>query len=613
MKKLFKPFALLFASAALLSACSSDEPAGNSVPENVKGMDAYLRVNIQDAGDMMTRDGDPTDGNLTTGDEDPNKNVNNGDYEFGNVDENTVVSAKFYFYTADKVFSQEGTLTQFKPTGSISDNIEVFGQNVLVLKNLTTNTTPKYMVTVLNAPADFKPGATLDDTRAALSAIRNNDNKKTFVMSTTSFVDASFTDQYGTNMLEPSNFNVQPAGTVTPDDVFDKDTENKLKVVEVYVERLAAKVEVRSVVATDENGCVELTVPVAGDPNSQGGAQATTTKLYVKLSKWGLTSTAKNSYMIKNIAGLDGSSSDTFTVWNAPERKRSFWGKSWLWGKDVDTENANFTSYDDATAEFNKSFAYCAENTNELGKIAEGSGTKNRNLTSVLFTAQVFEKDEADNLVALDMVRYNGSLYKTVWFKDFVLNYLNINGKHNYYKQVVNEGETEYVQLNAKELGLDLAFVPTAEEGQFGNSPVKVVSTLKTFTGFWVKEGEGYRESSDADLTTLNADLAAFDNKDGKAVTVEAYKDGKMFYDIPIEHLVKEREAETNNIVVGNYGVVRNHWYLLTVDTIKRLGSGVFDPSKDIITEEDPKQPTYFLGAKINILSWKIVTQKVEL
>ena len=68
-----------------------------------------------------------------------------------------------------------------------------------------------------------------------------------------------------------------------------------------------------------------------------------------------------------------------------------------------------------------------------------------------------------------------------------------------------------------------------------------------------------------------------------------------------------------NAIVEGNYGVIRNHWYVLTVNKLVRLGTGVFDLEEVIVTPVEPEDPTYYMGARINILSWKIVTQKVEL
>ena len=88
-----------------------------------------------------------------------------------------------------------------------------------------------------------------------------------------------------------------------------------------------------------------------------------------------------------------------------------------------------------------------------------------------------------------------------------------------------------------------------------------------------------------------------------------------MYYAIPIEHLLKRASSGTD-IVEGNYGVVRNHWYTVTVDKILRLGTGVFQPGEGgelIIPSTKPEDPTYYLGARINILSWKIVHQNVDL
>lgn len=629
MKKLIKPFSVLFAAAALMTACSNEEPMmeGNDLPDNVQGMDAYLRVNIQDAGDMISK-ATPND---TVG-------ANTGDYVYGTEAEHTVANAKFYFYTANGAFMQEGTLTNFTPGGSINDNVEVFGQKVLVLKGLTQNTTPTYMITVLNVPEGFNPGATLDDTRKALVDIKSGDN---FVMSTTSFIDESFTDQYGTNKLKTTDFQIQPAGTVTPDDIFE--TNPNTPAVEVYVERLAAKIEVEYMAqGVNEDGYVALNIPVAGNPNNVGDGDATLSTVYVKLSNWGLNAVARNSYMTKDI-----SMTETFNGWNAPERYRSFWGKSTLWGTDLDSINAKFIHFADAKGTFkfttnntdgsqtikSGTVTYCPENTNELSKIAEGNLTKNRNLTSVLFTAQVFEKD-GDEYKALDMVRYNGSLYKKDWFLQFVLNNLQINGKLNYYNQIVvkepetdaegnitTEGEYKYVQLNPTELALDFAL--TQDEDEKGTGMIQVVTNLnaednvKYYTRTETEGKETWTPATfgQTEIDALNKALASFDNTKGELAVANAYTSGKMFYTIPVEHLIK-RSNKTEDIAVGNYGVVRNHWYLIQVNQILRLGTGIFQPEEGgetIYPDDQPEDPTYYLGARINILSWKIVKQTVDL
>ena len=631
MKKLFKPFALLFASAALLSACSSDEPAGNSVPENVKGMDAYLRVNIQAVGDMIGKAA--TDPWETTDPKD-------GEYQYGSEAENKVNNVKFYFYAPNKTFMQEGTLTKFNSSTGTNENVEVFGQNVLVLKGLTNNTTPRYLLTVINPPQGFKPGATLDDTRNALvSAVQSDYNEtKGFVMSTSSYVetatpaDAGYTYEYGTNLLSKSDFLVQPAGTTTPDNVTFTDEE----VVDIYVERLAAKVQVEVNLSSTENTLVKdgvgntyvaINVPVAGDPNELDESEALKT-VYVKLSSWGLNATTKQSYMTKNIKDMtaDDINKDAAWkfVWNNPGYHRSYWGHSVVWGQNLtggENGNANFITLAQANKPFvldatnNKfNYDYCFENTNTLDKIASANLTKTGNLTHVIFSAGVYEKKDGAYL-PLDMVRFNGSLYRTSWFKKFALNNLNLNGKLNYYKKV---SDNHYIQMDATDLKLALKSVE-------GNGMVKIVSGVTAADNYFVKgEGDTYTEfnftedtkdgegnvTAKGTITLLNEALANFDNS-GKTIA-NAFNGGAMQYAIPIEHLVKTR-GTSNAIVEGNYGIVRNHWYVLTVNKLVRLGTGVFDPEEVIVTPVEPEDPTYYMGARINILSWKIVTQKVEL
>ena len=92
-----------------------------------------------------------------------------------------------------------------------------------------------------------------------------------------------------------------------------------------------------------------------------------------------------------------------------------------------------------------------------------------------------------------------------------------------------------------------------------------------------------------------------------------------MVYYVPVEHLLK-RSGSDAAIVEGNYGVVRNHWYNINVTKVFRLGEGVFEPGdgtdEDPVNPLSPKIPTATPSAsalRVNILSWKIVNQPVEL
>jgi hypothetical protein len=88
-----------------------------------------------------------------------------------------------------------------------------------------------------------------------------------------------------------------------------------------------------------------------------------------------------------------------------------------------------------------------------------------------------------------------------------------------------------------------------------------------------------------------------------------------MHYVIPIEHLAGGKFAFTINqptLNEADYGVVRNHYYNLTINKIENLGTSVYNPAEDII-KPTVDNTLYFIGATINILSWKIVNQGVDL
>lgn len=90
------------------------------------------------------------------------------------------------------------------------------------------------------------------------------------------------------------------------------------------------------------------------------------------------------------------------------------------------------------------------------------------------------------------------------------------------------------------------------------------------------------------------------------------YREGKMYYAIPIEHYGKATDTATEkNPLEGNYGVVRNNFYKVSIGTFKSLGHGIDDVDEPIVPG-DRKKP-YYLAAKINILSWQVATQKHDL
>lgn len=145
---------LMMGFAALsFAACSSDEPTPAPTPDNGDGTTMYLNINITDANSSRSRAQGVGDDFNSDGEsvKDP---VNDG-YEYGNDDEHEVTTAEFLFFDHDGNYVTRAQV--WKNGGNGTDaNVEYFGANTLVLRNLKKGFLPEYLITVLNAPAKDK-------------------------------------------------------------------------------------------------------------------------------------------------------------------------------------------------------------------------------------------------------------------------------------------------------------------------------------------------------------------------------------------------------------------------------------------------------------------------
>ena len=87
---------------------------------------------------------------------------------------------------------------------------------------------------------------------------------------------------------------------------------------------------------------------------------------------------------------------------------------------------------------------------------------------------------------------------------------------------------------------------------------------------------------------------------------IHTYLGGVCYYPVWIKH----NPTETGNMAQGKYGVVRNHWYELTVTGISNLGNS--QPTYE--DPDDPDDPAVVsIQVQANIKKWTRVYQDVEL
>ena len=85
----------------------------------------------------------------------------------------------------------------------------------------------------------------------------------------------------------------------------------------------------------------------------------------------------------------------------------------------------------------------------------------------------------------------------------------------------------------------------------------------------------------------------------GKSLA-EIRKEGRAYYYTDVAHLGTAK------------GIVRNHFYQIDVNSIKGFGTPVYDPDSKFVPVVPEDTQTY-LAARINVLSWRIVKQTVDL
>jgi hypothetical protein len=501
-----------------------------------------------------------------------------GGFVAGTANEGKINNAHFYFYDVLGNYVVEGeTLSNLgTTTNPVGSNVERHTDVTIVLKNVTV--LPDQMLVVLNLPADkltLFPGKSLTQAQAQLSDIYWNANDS-FIMTSSTYLD-------GTTVVSTTR-NISGHLKKT-------EAEAVANPVSAYVERLAVK---GSLTMGDPAGTnpdmpnvFPCTTPVKAP--FQGGDQDVT----IYINGWGFSNLNKQSYYIKKI---DAGWNFTWT-WNATANFRSHWAQDPNYTDGVyptnfadlrDTGSGDlitpatasliYKAYNQIASTTWRTADYCQENT-IAGDLLTGNRYMNA-ATNILVAAQM-KRTTASETDYVTLYRFNGIFYTWAQYSAQLATQLNLS----YQK---TDG-TAYTAADFQ--------IPDPENAS-------------TCTNLYDGEIKPLFTAGAAKLSTPDA----IKYLAGERFITEVFTEGRMYYSIPIEHFLNPTYNKTNPsdpFLVGDFGVVRNHYYRVTVTDIKNIGIGVFDVKEPIVPNYDPS--TYYLAAQLNILAWQTVTQNVEL
>ena len=519
----------------------------------------------------------------------------NGTYEDGVGVENKIKSVRFYFFNADGTpyilnnVNGKGNYIDREVNvnpGDQSQTVEGITETVLVL-NGENHVAPASMLTVINPdinPELLQNGAALrwSVMRKELKGTKFYDNDH-FMMSNSTYEEAG--NDLCTTQLTGKTYASSDDAQSHP--------------VNVYVERVNAKVNANVVGTNFEKETADVIfdgVSMKDNQKTKVGVlslakeDGTTDQknIFAYIVGWGLASENRKAELFKQI------DTQKFTdeilgisPWSSADYHRSFWSLSVPFGgtgaDKNEPVNYKFSAYTHKLGDA----VYTLPNTPT--EVIDDAHVYNNTLTKFVVAARLAYKDADNSLKPAEICEYKGQEFLGIDnLKKVFLNEIS-----RYYKKVpVAAGEPDkYVNLDPS----DITFTTTAPSGTQAKDYEVFATLANPNLTLYEQKGGVWNEVTDKS--------GVYNMLQG--TPAEVRKGGMAYYYTTIKHLGEKGK-------LGEYGIVRNHSYQISLNSIKGFGTPVYDPNK-IIVPTVPSDDKTYLAAKINVLSWRVVPSTVDL
>lgn len=324
----------------------------------------------------------------------------------------------------------------------------------------------------------------------------------------------------------------------------------------------------------------------------------------VDITAWNLDVTNKSTFPIHSLTDL---TTNFTTIWSAstdpaPSTGRFVDGsntafKRVYWGVDPNY-STDYATVDDCKKEFNVLEAnanitgnattpqYCLENTFDINHMKQGQTT--RVVFKATYTPNGFKPGD--------------TFYK-------IGNNTDLWNKTNLEKQIKAKAQEVLSETDADKVTVKLDATENDIAGTAGTKILKEENVLH----------DGVKVSPN-EINSINEKLGlkAAEGTD-PIVGIATYASGESYYIARIKHFGDDLTpwnagddtyGENNQKWLGRYGVLRNNWYVLTVNSV----SGPGTPDVPTIKPTDPDDENYkYISVSVKILDWAKRSQTVDL
>lgn len=612
MKKQFG-LPLMLASALAFSACSSDDVAENgngSLTDFSNGGYVKLAINlptVKDAGAFKASD------------------YNNDNFDDGLPAEYDVKNASVILFQGNNENDAQFHSAYKLPTTVTSSTKEQITKVLQLTKPVKGNLIGDnlYALVILNnndlITVNSDHTLTIGTTTGGFTGTFKDFKKETATSST--YNVNQFVSAAGGFFMSNAPLANKPGGTDDPSSAEintlvklngttyeTSDLAEASPAADIYVERGVAKVTFTNdkTTATPFQDAAGIKTPLS---NGSGIADVKYT-----ITGWGLDITNKSSYLVRHYSsdwnGLKTDQTSVTKKYRFIGSKEVEAGKTPLQYRTYWAEDPNYTSYD---ADLNNNFSIQPDGvptyiSEKFGTAAVGDAQYCFENT---FDVANQNQDKTTRVIVRAKVTVNGTA------GDF---YMINNGKSTLYSEANLKALVQNAIYNDPQVQALLAAPGATLEGDINVTFTDNATTaVRTITGFSLKiKGTDYTEAS----TELNNVLT---NARNKVSNIIKYTNGIVYYPVRIKHFgndltpwdKKQTGVSKSDIYagknadryLGRYGVVRNNWYDLGVNSISGIGSAVVPPH----TSTPDDELDQYISVRINVLSWAKRTQREDL
>lgn len=544
---------MLMAAGLAFVGCSSEEEVHKGGTDPVEGNTGYVAVNIVQPKTVGIRA------------------LKTGDFENGSEAENFAREGLFF------IFNTDGTVQEFNNksaqrvalTGNDSTAtpaIERIYNAVLLINGVSTDPfeNAKEIVCILNAPAGLENNIKkLSDLQEKVEDYCTGKiTEGTFVMSNSVYKDKEGTLIVGTPITAGKVKTSASAALTDP--------------VDIYVERVVAKVRAAEKKGGMTNDSIEL--PVDGVEK----------KYKINIDGIALSNLSDKANLLKSLKKYE----ETSWIWNDYSNFRSFWevmpektteGKEQVTVNKVSWDDIDKDSHykSDVTAGTTCFEQYILPNTfSSIGEVIN---------TSIMVAAHLTDNEGK----SADLVWIRGGYTTNTGALNVIANA--VSNQYAYYKKT---DENSYKTLEPTD------FDWTGDTGKGYSCHAQLNSTFGIDNKVYK-----FTNNSPAEVEAGVLEVNTYLSDDQNSLHARKYTDGKCYYFVEIEHVAA---TTGDNATAAIKGIVRNHIYDLTLNSIQGPGIPVFKSDEKVIPQNPEGENLFYLGARVNVLDWRIVSQGVN-